>query len=58
VNDLFVANWKMHKTAAQTAAFFDAFLPLLASLPPQTDIAIAPPFTSRRLRRLQPLPSA
>jgi triosephosphate isomerase len=46
VNDLFVANWKMHKTAAETAAFLDAFLPMLPGLPPQTDIVIAPPFTS------------
>jgi triosephosphate isomerase len=46
VNDLFVANWKMHKTAAETAAYFDAFLPLVAGLPAELEIAIAPAFTS------------
>ncbi len=45
----------MHKTAADTAAFFDAFLPLSASLPPEIEIVVAPPFTaiaeaSKRLR--------
>jgi triosephosphate isomerase len=46
VNDLFAANWKMHKTAAQTTAYFDAFLPLLDELPAEIELAIAPPFTS------------
>jgi triosephosphate isomerase (TIM) len=46
VNDLFAANWKMHKTTAQTAAFLDAFLPLVRSLPPDLDVAVAPPFTA------------
>jgi triosephosphate isomerase len=40
------ANWKMHKTAAQTAAFFDAFLPATASIPPEIEIVVAPPFTA------------
>ena len=40
------ANWKMHKTTAQTAAFFDAFLPAIASLPPEIEIVVAPPFTA------------
>ena len=40
------ANWKMHKTAAQTAAFFEAFLPAAASLPPEIEIVVAPPFTA------------
>ncbi len=39
-------NWKMHKTAAQTAAFFEAFLPAVASLPPEIEIVVAPPFTA------------
>jgi triosephosphate isomerase (TIM) len=46
MNDFFAANWKMHKTAAETTAFFDAFLPVLDSLPELAEIAIAPPFTS------------
>lgn len=40
------ANWKMHKTAEQTDAFFDEFLPLAASLPPEIEVVIAPPFTA------------
>lgn len=39
-------NWKMHKTAAQTRAFFNAFLPLAAKLPESIDIVVAPPFTA------------
>ena len=39
-------NWKMHKTAAETGAFFDVFLPRLESLPEQVEIVIAPPFTA------------
>jgi triosephosphate isomerase (TIM) len=39
-------NWKMHKTAAETAAFFDVFLPQVASLPDSVEIVVAPPFTS------------
>jgi triosephosphate isomerase (TIM) len=46
VRYLFVANWKMNKTSSETNAFFDAFLPLVASLPDKADVAIAPPFTS------------
>lgn len=43
----FVAgNWKMHKTAAQAEEFFDAFLPLAASLPPEIEVVVAPPFTA------------
>jgi triosephosphate isomerase len=40
------ANWKMHKTAADTAAFLDAFLAELVDTPPHVDIFIAPPFTA------------
>jgi triosephosphate isomerase (TIM) len=39
-------NWKMHKTAAATGAFFDAFLPRVAALPANVEIVVAPPFTS------------
>lgn len=39
-------NWKMHKTASETAAFFDAFLPAVGALPEAIEIVIAPPFTS------------
>ncbi len=39
-------NWKMHKTASETAAFLDAFLPASADLPTEIEIVIAPPFTS------------
>ncbi len=40
------ANWKMHKTAKQTDAFFDVFLPKTATLPAAVEIVVAPPFTS------------
>ena len=30
VRTIVAGNWKMHKTAAETAAFFDAFLPRVA----------------------------
>lgn len=43
---LIAANWKMHKNVAETRAFFDAFLPLVAGLPTQVEIAVAPPFTA------------
>ncbi|HUY11807.1 MAG TPA: triose-phosphate isomerase [Candidatus Dormibacteraeota bacterium] len=43
---LFVGNWKMNKNAAQTHAFFAAFLPLAERIPSKTQIAIAPPFTA------------
>lgn len=39
-------NWKMHKTGAQTRAFFEAFLPLIEAIPHRAEIVIAPPFTS------------
>ncbi len=38
-------NWKMYKTAAETAAFFEKFLPLVASSA-ERDIVIAPPFVN------------
>lgn len=36
----------MHKTATETAAFFDAFLPTVTTLPESIEIVVAPPFTS------------
>lgn len=36
----------MHKTAAETSAFFDAFLPRIGGLPAEIEIVIAPPFTA------------
>ena len=38
-------NWKMYKTTAETRAFFEAFLPLVAGAT-HCDIVIAPPFTA------------
>jgi triosephosphate isomerase (TIM) len=38
------ANWKMHKTTAEAAAFVDALLPQIAAT--QSDIVICPPFTA------------
>jgi triosephosphate isomerase len=42
---IFVANWKMHMTAAEAVAFAEAFLPRIASAA-DVDVAIAPPFTA------------
>ena len=39
----------MHKTAAETAAFFDEFLPRVGALGAQIEIVVAPPFTSLQL---------
>lgn len=36
----------MHKTASETAAFLDAFLPATEALPSEIEIVVAPPFTS------------
>jgi triosephosphate isomerase (TIM) len=38
-------NWKMYKTGAETRAFFEAFLPLIAASR-HCDIVVAPPFTA------------
>src|SRR5579864_2551434 len=46
IRTIVAGNWKMHKTAAQTNAFFDAFLPLAESLPPEIEVVVAPPFTA------------
>ena len=39
-------NWKMHMTCAETRAFADAFLPLVAQLPRDREVILAPPFTA------------
>jgi triosephosphate isomerase len=39
-------NWKMHMTCAEARAFADAFLPLVAKLPADREVVIAPPFTA------------
>ncbi len=46
IRSIVAGNWKMHKTGAETAAYFDAFLPLALSLPPEIDVVVAPPFTA------------
>jgi len=38
------ANWKMHKTVAEAAAFVDALLPRIAAT--QHDVVVCPPFTA------------
>jgi triosephosphate isomerase len=40
------ANWKMHKTRPEAAAFVDAFLPNATGLLDAVEIVICPPFTS------------
>jgi triosephosphate isomerase len=49
VRRIVAGNWKMHKTAAETAAFLDAFLPRIEALSPHVEIVVAPPFTSLQL---------
>jgi triosephosphate isomerase len=39
-------NWKMHKTAEETRAFFDVFLPQVETLSERLHVVIAPPFTA------------
>lgn len=39
-------NWKMFKTAAEAAAFFDAFMPLCSSIPQSVELVVCPPFTA------------
>jgi triosephosphate isomerase len=43
---ILAGNWKMHKTPAETAAFFDAFLTELPEIGADVEIVVAPPFTS------------
>ena len=42
---LFAANWKMHKTVAETEAFLDALLPRVAGLGP-AELVVCPPYPS------------
>ncbi|MEB3335321.1 MAG: triose-phosphate isomerase [Cyanobacteriota bacterium] len=39
-------NWKMHMTCEETRAFARAFLPLIANLPEDREVVLAPPFTA------------
>jgi triosephosphate isomerase len=39
-------NWKMHMTCAEARAFAEAFRPLVASLPADREVVLAPPFTA------------
>ncbi len=41
----FAANWKMHKTVAEAAAFAEKFLPLIEGVD-AVDVILAPPFTA------------
>src|SRR5690242_13118727 len=38
-------NWKMYKTAAETAAFFDQFVPLVANSS-HAEVVVCPPFVN------------
>lgn len=49
VRTILAGNWKMHKTAAETAAFFDAFLPRVAPIAAEIEIVVVPAFTSLQL---------
>ncbi|HVR46338.1 MAG TPA: triose-phosphate isomerase [Candidatus Binatia bacterium] len=46
VRTIVAGNWKMHKTAAETAAFLGLFLPETEALPESVEIVVAPPFVS------------
>jgi len=39
-------NWKMHMTCAQARAYAQAFAPLVAHIPGDRDVVLAPPFTA------------
>jgi triosephosphate isomerase len=39
-------NWKMHMTCAEAQVFADAFKPLVADLPDDREVLLAPPFTA------------
>jgi triosephosphate isomerase (TIM) len=43
---LVAANWKMHKTRPDTAAFLDAFLPMAERRLGGVELVVCPPFTS------------
>jgi triosephosphate isomerase len=40
------ANWKMHKTAAETRSYIESFLRLVPMLPADADVVLAPPYTA------------
>jgi triosephosphate isomerase (TIM) len=40
------ANWKMHKTRPEAAAFVDSFLPLATKLLDSVEIVVCPPYTA------------
>src|SRR5690625_4388342 len=42
---LIAGNWKMHKTAVETAAFIEQLLPALQGVV-KTEVLICPPFTA------------
>jgi triosephosphate isomerase len=46
-------NWKMHKTAAQTRAFFETFLPEAPAFPEHVVVVVAPPFTALGIAHLE-----
>ena len=39
-------NWKMHMTCAEARDYADTFLPLVANLPSDREVVLAPPFTA------------
>ena len=39
-------NWKMHMTCAEARAYADSFVPLMADLPGDRVVVLAPPFTA------------
>jgi triosephosphate isomerase len=40
------ANWKMHKTNADAAAFVSRFMQLVSGVPEHVDLVVCPPFTA------------
>jgi triosephosphate isomerase len=46
---IFAANWKMHKTRPEAAAFLDAFVPVATEELEAVEMVICPPFTSLAL---------
>ena len=43
---LLAGNWKMYKTRAETMQFFRAFLPLIADVGEEREVAVFPPFVA------------
>ncbi|MGC4055251.1 MAG: triose-phosphate isomerase [Paludibaculum sp.] len=50
-------NWKMFKTPAETKAFFEKFLPLVATST-HADVAICPPFVNIAAAVMRPRAAA